>query len=292
MTCSLLSRNTRPLCSFLLTGMMLAGFSGLARAATIPITSLGNSIGGNLGSGDFETEGATALDLTGSDFTVSAAALPEYGALHARASLTFNLSSPDERNVFAATGWTDQLTISSPGLNGTSGLLDVSFLLDGTLTSSGVGFAGVVLGIGWSDTPIDLNGSGVANVLNLYKSIPSTGQLVNTSVPFTYGTPFYLGSFLFVGAGTLTDCPSCELLVQGIAVKGAGSGTADFYNTLTLTGLHPSDINGNAVSNVQFSSGSGTAYTLDGVATPEPTSLMLLGCGLLTFCGWRRHRRA
>jgi hypothetical protein len=276
--------------NFMLIGLMLVGLSGRAHADTISLSSVGNSIGGNLGSGNFETEGATALDLTGSDFTVSAATLPEYGALHARASISFNLSSPGERDVFGATGWTDQLTISNPGLNGTSGLLNVSFLLDGNLTTSGVGFAGVVAGIAWSNTPLDLN-SAVPNVLNLYTSIPPTGQIVDASVPFTFGTPVYFGSFLFAGAGTLTECPSCELLVQGVAMTGQGSGSADFYNTLVLTGLHPSDAKGNPVSDVQFSSASGTAYTLNGVPAPvpEPTSLALLGGGLLTLlCGrWR-----
>ena len=177
---------------FILIGLMLVGLSGLAHADTISFSSLGNSIGGNLGSGNFETEGATALDLIGSDFTVSAATRPEYGALHASASISFDLSSPGERSIFGASGWADQLTISSPGLDGTSGLLNVSFLLDGSLTTSGVGFAGVVAGIAWSDTPLDLN-SAVPNVLHLYTSIPQTGQVVDASVPFTFGTPFYFG---------------------------------------------------------------------------------------------------
>jgi hypothetical protein len=92
---------------FMLIGLMLVGLSGRAHADTISFSSVGNSIGGNLGSGNFETEGATTLDLTGSDFTVSAATRPEYGALHARASISFDLSSPGERDVFGATGWTD-----------------------------------------------------------------------------------------------------------------------------------------------------------------------------------------
>lgn len=276
---------------FMLIGLVLVGLSGQGDAGTISF-SLGNSIGGNLGSGSFENEGATALDLTGSDFSASAATRPEFGALHARASVSFDLSSPGERDVFGATGWTDGLTISSPGLNGTSGLLNVSFLLDGSLTTSGVGFAGVVAGIEWSDTPLDLNSS-VPNVLNLYTSIPPAGQVVAASIPFTFGTQFYFGSFLFAGAGTLTQCPSCELLVQGLAMTGQGSGSADFYNTLVLTGLDPSDGNGNPASDVQFSSASGTAYTLDGVV-PEPMSLALLGAGLLILLCVRRasERRA
>jgi hypothetical protein len=136
-----------------------------------------------------------------------------------------------------------------------------------------------------------LNNS-VANVLNLYTSIPATGQVVQASVPFVFGTPFYFGSFLFAGAGTLTQCPTCELLVQGVPRTGAGSGNADFYNTLLLTGLHPF-VGGNLVSNAQFSSGSGTSYSLDGVPTPvpEPTSLALLGGGLLTLYGRRRRQK-
>src|SRR4051812_16604024 len=78
MTCSgLFSRRTVQLWRFVLTGIILVGLPGLSRASTIALSSLGNSIGGNLGSGNFETEGATALDLTGSDFTVSAATRPE-----------------------------------------------------------------------------------------------------------------------------------------------------------------------------------------------------------------------
>jgi hypothetical protein len=287
----LLSQKTRQMCSQLLAGIMLVGLPSSGRAAPIPLFSLGNSIGGNLGAGDFENEGETSLDLTGTDYSVSAATRPEFGALHARASINYNLLSPGERDLFAATGWVDQLTISSPALNGTTGSLDVSFLLDGSLTESGNGFAGAVVGIAWSNTPIDLNDS-LPNVLNLYTSIPSSGQVVDASVPFTFGTPFYLASFLLAGAGTLAECPSCDLLVQGIPRTGAGSGTADFYDTLALTGLHPF-VDGNLASDVQFSSGSGTAYSLDGVATPvpEPTTLVLLGGGLLTLCGRRRRQK-
>jgi hypothetical protein len=76
-------------------------------------------------------------------------------------------------------------------------------------------------------------------------------------------------------------------------MTGQGSGAADFYNTLALTGLHPFDANGNPVSRVQFSSVSGTAYTLDGVANtvPEPASLLLLSGGLLAIAFGARSKR-
>jgi hypothetical protein len=285
----LLSQSTRQLCPLLLAGIILVGLPGSGRANPILPYSLGGSIGGNLGAGNFENEGQPSLDQTGSDFSASAAMRPEFGALHARASISYNLASPGVRALFGATGWTDQLTISSPTLNGTGGILDMSFLLDGSLMTSGNGFAAVDVGIAWSNTPIDLN-SGTINFLAQFTSIPSSGQPVGVGIPFTFGTPFYFGSLLFAGAGTLAQCTSCDLFVTEVPRTGMGSGNADFYNTLTLTGLQPF-VDGRLVSDVQFSSGSGTAYSLNGVAVPEPTSLVLLGGGFLTLCGRRRRQR-
>jgi hypothetical protein len=99
---------------------------------------------------------------------------------------------------------------------------------------------------------------------------------------------------LAVGAGTplssLLDCNGGDACLT--PTTGTGSGTADFYNTMTLTGLLPKDANGNPVLDAQFSSGSGTQYSLNGVKpVPEPGSLLLFGTGMAVMALAYKRRR-
>lgn len=81
------------------------------------------------------------------------------------------------------------------------------------------------------------------------------------------------------------------------------TGSADYYNTLTLTGIQLLDANGNQINGVSYLSASGTHYNvLGGVygapvssPVPEPGSLALLaGFGLTgaVFCRKLRRRHA
>ena len=104
-------------------------------------------------------------------------------------------------------------------------------------------------------------------------------------MPFVYGVPFFLSYFLGMGAGTPVDFFSGEFT----EVAGTGSGTADFFNTLTMTGLQALDAAGRPVT-AEFSGASGTRYTPAGVV-PEPATLALVALGLTGALTRSRRRR-
>lgn len=226
------------------------------------------------------------------DFQYSAAAAASFGSLHARASGSYDLSSEGYRGASAFAFATDLLTLSAPGLNGQAGTLDVSFLLDGTLQTSGGGGAAVFTAVTWggnSADPFDVPPGDLAVFDG--GTVPSVPVVV--PVNFVWGQPFSLSMILGVTAGTPVSCLACNNGDTNIApATGSGSGSADFFNTMTLSGLLPIDANGNPVLNAQFSSTSGTTYSINGVvATPEPASVVLLGTGLAAWVGLRRRRR-
>lgn len=241
-----------------------------------------------VGAGLVSISGPWVLN-NGDVMTGAATADAEFGRLMVRASAAYDLSSSETAGTFANAHVIDQLTIEALGLAGTTGTLDVTYLLDGTISSSGEIRAGVGVGVMWGGTaPFNQDDS----VFSFYET--SITAPVTVVVPFTYGTPFFLASILGAGAGTFDDCVGAcpEGPITFAPRIGAGSGSADFFNTLELTGLIPKDAFGVVVSDPTFSSASGTRYSVEGVvegAVPEPGSLLLLGTGLAL--GARRWRR-
>jgi hypothetical protein len=281
--------------------------------------ALGTSVGANLGcvpatcqpdnSGDHDVDFSIAGPNNGAGyvsvsnltdayndtaFTYFAQANSSFGKLQAGASGTYDLSSQSTRDAFAFAGMTDQLTISAPGMTG-SGTLDVSFLLEGQLDGGAAMFAAVA----WGQNP-ELFGDGNTGQAFQFATsgkhavpLPSA-PLVVSAIPFEWGQPFYLQMVLAVGAGTplssLLDCHGGDACLT--PTTGTGSGTADFYHTMLLSGLDPRDANGDPVLNAEFSSGSGATYSLDGIVAqpvPEPCSLLLLGTGMAL--AYMRRRR-
>ena len=100
----------------------------------------GESDPGNIG---VSGTGLVQLSGTFDGAFLSAAADAAAGLLRTSASASYNLADPGYRIAAAGAIVADTLTITAPGVaDGTSGLLDVSITLDGTVTKSGTADAG------------------------------------------------------------------------------------------------------------------------------------------------------
>jgi hypothetical protein len=178
-------------------------------------------------------------------------------------------AQPPAYGAYAESSWSDAFTIF--GGTGT-GILSVSVQVEGSLTGTGANSTYVLFA---SETPISSAGlvdytdhgnnappDGSKTVIGVYESI-SGSNIYTGDIPFTYGTTFYIASYL--GAEVL------------------GDGTADFYGSSHFGATAP---NGSTVTGA-----SGTTYAL-AAAVPEAETyaLMLAGLGLVGFAA-RRARR-
>ena len=257
-----------------LLGVTLVTFMSVAAADTLQVLTsasdtvcIGTSTPPFCGVSYFqETQDSTGTALlngtfgpTSSQETVSADAHSAFGILNASASSSFDVSgTPESIGVTANATVEDIITISDPSLDGETGFLDLSYSLDGTISGSAFAVVVVKAGTSLEQQSIQEYDSSVSGTF----SIPAPIQ-------FVYGQPFGLSLYLGAAAGNATGYGELA------ETTGSGSGSAQFFDTLVLTGLVPLDSNGNPVADAEFSSQSGTRYSVNGVV-PEPSGLVPL----------------
>jgi len=249
------------------------------------------SIGGqnqNVLSGEADVNATYgSLAANQATMTIAASGNGGYGDLHAGASASFDITgSPTTAFVRGGAGFVDEITISFAPRNGQAGLLYLNYALAGTISSTGNGhaFTDVVVQAGPSLFPA------AQSWIQTYTASTSGFFSLPAPINFVYGQPFGLSFDLETFAGTATP-NSNGMFNRGIA-SGVGTGSAQFLNTLVLTGLTPTDLNGNLAGGAQFASASGTRYSTEGVA-PEPSTVLLslLGIGAITIIRARRETR-
>ncbi len=210
--------------------------------------------------------------------------------------------------AFSRAYWRDNFLFNKDGLDGTFGIAEMKFKIDGTLSASrtaltnayqpgsddGVqAFAqytfsfGVSPGINQGSTGLTerMRTEQYAAALgtNPHEGTPFLGIEQTFLVPFKYGTVLEgVGLELFIGA-------------QGIGYDGgvqfSSNAKADLEHTANWLGFGAvRDANGNIVTDYTFSSGSGYNYALGITAIPEPSSCLLLLVASATSL-LRRNRR-
>jgi hypothetical protein len=225
----------------------------------------------------------TYTPVSGVSVTAVASGDSAYGVLKASASTSFDVSG-SPRAVWAegASAFRDVMTVSFAPWNGDPGLLHVAYTLDGTISGSGNGSG--ALNVQVYGGPTDSQ-----DMFQTYLTSTSGKFYAPAAIKFIYGQPFNLGIQLWAEAGSLGSSLGDDPTSWPVSTTGIGSGSADFSNTLVLSGLVPTDTNGNTAEGATFSSESGTIYTTDGVI-PEPADVFLILAGLCLIIPIARRR--
>jgi hypothetical protein len=211
----------------------------------------GNSVDRQVDDGSMLSVKTTLVSRNGQgQFNIDGSAQAGYGILHAGMSSALDTTlSVTKASSHTQAGFEDIVTIGSPVLNGQPGLLNLSYTLSGSGSSSGqsTSFATVriLAGVSLEQQQTQLHASSEWGRFSLSQTIR-----------FTYGVPFGL-----------------ELILEStnrLGASVAAPGTANLVEVLVLSGLIPADQQGNPVNGAQFTSASQTQYGVNGVASSTP----------------------
>jgi hypothetical protein len=214
------------------------------------------------------------------------------GSLHASASATFSRTLTDSRLIYASSLFREVMTVDSATLDGQPGKLTLTYNIHGNLAESGNGhaLAYVILGAGTETDPEEY-GEDFFVFASSASGPVTVNDTVTLEIDIVYGRQFLLTTGLGAFAGNPQLCPACPLGIKAGPTTGIGEGSAGFFNSLNLTSLTPTFQN-QFVGDAQFLGESGTQYSFNGVVTPEPGSLILLGSGLAMGLHRLRRRRS
>lgn len=191
-----------------------------------------------------------------------------------------------EADVVAGVAFSDVITLSSPGRNGTPGSALLGVFVDGTLSTAN----------GGNDSEVSSSAFGWSTVYGSDREIlvASPDPFLNPAeilaeeflgrvVEFVWGQPFAF-SFVLEVSGDATASVS----EPGRAVVATFVG--DFGHTMTWAGIQDlRDANGDPVLDFEVTSASGTDYRDRIVPVPEPGTALPMLAGLAAVARLRRR---
>jgi hypothetical protein len=195
---------------------------------------------------------------------------------------TISVTGPNPTASGSAALFLDGLTVDAPGLTGTAGTIAFT----GTISGNFIPNSGSTVGVNvFPNTFYSITGS-FASALATTVTTPADGiyggscvYTSPTTCTLTYLLPFTFGDEFEV----VSDLDTYVFADDG------GGGTNAFGDTAQITSI-AIDAAGNPVTDFTISSVSGLDYTANGVSAPEPSSLALLGVGLVAL-GLTAQRR-
>jgi hypothetical protein len=202
--------------------------------------------------------------------TARAKAQADYGVLRARADATGCIPTLIPVNgtptnciasgyAYGTAEFFDAITISSPGING-SGTLAFLIHVDGTMLGT-IGHPGVVAGAGWT---VSLNDDYNHSVSQWdYSTGGRSGGDFVLELPFIFGQSVNFSLTLTAVANASYTNTVSE---------------ADYFNTVTVTGLLAKDSSGNTLGTFTAVADSEHDYTI-----PEPATIFILSLGALSL---------